>query len=113
MGAPTASLEVQMPAAPRETACAGASPRNPVMVTVAGRETERRLMVCHAAGSGVQECAAANWGVSAGGSFVSATQSGSILPARDASAPNIHVSAGPTLWTLLGSPSQKRSEAAF
>src|SRR5664279_3637072 len=85
MGAPTASLEVRMLTFPRETACSGASPRKPVMVSVAALEAEYRLIACHIAGSGVQECAAVNWGVSLGGSFVSATQSGSILPMRSRS----------------------------
>ena len=55
------------------------------MVTVAAPETECRLTVCQVSGSGVQECAALNWGVSLGGSFVVATQSGSILPMRSRS----------------------------
>src|ERR1017187_4390399 len=82
MGAPTGSEEVRRVTFPRETTSWGASPRKPLMVTVAGRATECRLMACHIAGSGVQECAAAIWGVSFGGALVSATQSGSIQPMR-------------------------------
>src|ERR1035441_2008888 len=82
MGAPTASAEVRSVIFPRETTSAGASPRKPLIVTVAGLATECRLMACHIAGSGVQECAAAIWGVSFGGALVSATQSGSIQPMR-------------------------------
>src|ERR1039457_3669312 len=67
---------------PREMAWSGASPRKPMMVTVAALATECRLMACQVTRSGVQECAAARCGVSLGGSFVSATQSGSILPMR-------------------------------
>ena len=52
------------------------------MLTVAALATEFRLMACQVAGSGVQVCAAARLGVSRGGSFVGATQSGSILPMR-------------------------------
>src|ERR1035438_6613109 len=82
MGAPTASGEVRRVIFPRETTSAGASPRKPVMVTVAVLAAECRLMACHLAGSGVQEPAAAIWGVSFGGALVSATQSGSIQPMR-------------------------------
>jgi hypothetical protein len=52
------------------------------MVTVAALATEWRLMACHIAESGIQECAAARRGISLGGSLVAATQSGSILPMR-------------------------------
>src|ERR1035438_5506013 len=82
MGAPTGSIEVRMATLPRETAWSGESPRKPVMVTVAALDTECRFIACHVTGSGVQECAAANCGVSLGGSLVSATQSGSIFPMR-------------------------------
>src|ERR1019366_7151484 len=82
MGAPTGSGEVRTVTFPWETTCAGASSRKPLIVTVARLATEGRLMACHIARSGVQECAAAIWSVSFGGALVSATQSGSIHPIR-------------------------------
>ena len=67
---------------PRETASPGRSSRKPVIVTVAGRSTERFLIAAQVSASGVQVRAAACSGVSWGGSFVSPTQRGSISPIR-------------------------------
>src|SRR5271157_4694941 len=82
MGAPTGSLEVWMEIEPRERGCFAWSSAKPVMVRVAGRLTERFLMAAQVSASGFQVQDAASWGVSLGGSLLSAIQRGSISPMR-------------------------------
>src|ERR1035438_4215410 len=80
MGAPTGSLEVRSVTRPRDSIRSGPAPLTPVMVTVAGRSTERRLISDQVSASGVHVCAALWLGVRAGGRLVGAMQRGSISP---------------------------------
>ena len=67
---------------PRESGCFVCSSAKPVMVTVAGRLTERFLMAAQVWASGFQVHAAASCGVSVGSLLLSDTQRGSISPMR-------------------------------
>src|ERR1700690_510550 len=97
MGAPTGSFEVWMVTWPLETGVL--SLLRPVMVTVAGRWAERRLISAQTAASGAQVREAACSGVNLGGWLVGPMQRGSISPTRIGS---------PGAWMRRGAaPSEK------